>query len=259
MGIEFTDRELMILLSRFLWPLFRIGAFLMVLPLLGTRLVTRRIRVGLAVLITFLVVPLLPPMPIVDLLSLQTYLIVAEQIAIGVMLAFLVQILFQIFVLTGRMISMQMGLGMAAMMDPVNGIQVSILSSFYLMLTSLLFFASNGHLVVIEVLIESFYAIPIALEWRSVDSYFFLVSLGSWMFASALFIAIPAVTAILIINFSFGVMTRAAPQMNIFALGFPFTMMMGLVIIWVSLSGFLPQYQAIVSECLQMLRGMITV
>lgn len=259
MGIEFTDRELIILVSRFLWPLFRIGAFLMVLPLVGIQLVPRRIRIGLAVLITLLVMPLLPEMPIVDLLSLETYLIIAEQITIGVILAFVVQLFFQIFVLTGQLTAMQMGLGMAAMVDPANGIRVTILSSFYVMLSSLLFFAINGHLVVIEVLIESFHAMPVAIEWHSVDSYFHLVSLASWMFASGLFIAIPAVTAILIINFSFGVMTRAAPQMNIFTLGFPFTMIMGLVIVWVSLSGFLPMYQSIVSECLAILRGMITV
>jgi flagellar biosynthetic protein FliR len=126
------------------------------------------------------------------------------------------------------------------------------------MLTSLLFFASNGHLVIIEILIQGFYVLPVAVEWQSMDRYFHLVSVGSWMFASALFIALPAVTAILIINFSFGVITRAAPQMNVFTLGFPFTMMMGLFIVWISLTGFLPQYQSIVSECLIMLRAMVT-
>jgi len=259
LGIDFTDRELIQMISRFLWPLFRIGAFLMVLPLFGTQLVAQRVRVGLAILITLLVMPLLPPMPIIDLLSLQTYLIIAEQIVLGVILAFLVQMLFQIFVLTGQMIAMQMGLGFASMVDPSNGVSVTILSSFYLMLTSLLFFASNVHLVIIEILVQGFYALPVDTQWHSVDSYFHLVSLGSWMFASALFIAIPAVTAILIINFSFGVVTRAAPQMNIFVLGFPFTMLMGLLIIWISLTGFMPQYQAIVSECLTILKGMITV
>ena len=70
-----------------------------------------------------------------------------------------------------------------------------------------------------------------------------IAAAGSWMLSSALLLALPAVTAILIVNFAFGIMTRAAPQLNIFSLGFPFTLMFGLFILWVSLSGFLPQYQ----------------
>jgi len=188
----------------------------------------------------------------------QSYVIAAEQILIGVSMAFLVQVLFQIFILAGQMIAMQMGLGFASMIDPANGIFVAIVSQFYLMLTTLMFLAMNGHLVAVEVLVQSFFVFPVGTEWQF-QGMFQIASLGTWLFASALFVALPAVTAILIINFAFGIMTRAAPQLNIFSLGFPFTMLVGLVIMLVGLSGFLPQYQLLVSDCLQLMKNLYAI
>jgi flagellar biosynthetic protein FliR len=150
---------------------------------------------------------------------------------------------------------MQMGLGFASMVDPSNGIFVAIISQFYLTLTTLIFLAMNGHLVAVEVLIESFTVLPVSTEWQ-LGQFFDVARAGTWMFASALFVALPAVTAILIVNFAFGIMTRAAPQLNIFSLGFPFTMLIGLTIMWIGLSGFLPQYQRLVAECLLMIKTM---
>ncbi len=228
---------------------------MLVMPIFGTRVVSAYIRIGLASLLALLVAPQLPPMPIVDLVSVKAYVMAAEQLLIGISMAFIVLVLFQIFILAGQMIAMQMGLGFASMVDPANGIFVAIVSQFYLMLTTLIFLAMNGHLVAIEVLIESFFVLPVSAEWQLV-TFFDVPRAGTWMFASALFVALPAVTAILIVNFAFGIMTRAAPQLNVFSLGFPFTMLVGLTIMWIGLSGFLPQYQRLVSECLLLIKNM---
>ena len=255
MLFSFTEAELLEHLSRFIWPLMRISGFMLAIPIFGTRVVSPYIRIGLASLLSLLVAPMLPPLPVVDLVSLQAYVMAAEQLLIGVMMAFIVQVLFQVFILAGQMIAMQMGLGFASMVDPSNGIFVAIVSQFYLTLTTLMFLTMNGHLVAMEVLVESFYVLPISTEWQ-LGGFFDVATAGTWMFASALFVALPAVTAILVINFAFGIMTRAAPQMNIFSLGFPFTMMVGLFIMWIGLSGFLPQYERLVSECLLMIKTM---
>ncbi|MFT7687768.1 MAG: flagellar biosynthetic protein FliR [Candidatus Azotimanducaceae bacterium] len=252
---ELSEAQLMMWLSQFLWPFIRIGAFIMVMPIIGTRLVSPYVRAGLVTVTTFAVMPALPTMPQIELISLQTYVLAAEQILIGVSMAFLIQILFQIFILAGQMIAMQMGLGFASMVDPANGISVAIISQFYMMLTTLVFLAMNGHLVAIELLIESFSMLPVSTEWQFNGTYQ-IASIGSWLFASAVFVALPAVTAILVINFAFGIMTRAAPQLNVFSLGFPFTMLMGLIILWIGLSGFLPQYEILVSECLSLLKNL---
>lgn len=242
-------------MSSFLWPLIRISGFMLVVPVFGTRVVSPYIRMGLASLLALLIAPRMPPMPNVDMISIEAYVIAAEQLLIGISMAFIVLVLFQVFVLAGQMIAMQMGLGFASMVDPSNGILVAIVSQLYLMLTTLIFLAMNGHLVAIEVLVESFTVVPVSREWQ-LGVFFDVVRAGTWMFSSGLFVALPAVTAILIVNFAFGIMTRAAPQLNIFSLGFPFTMLVGLTIMWISLSGFLPQYQRLVSECLYLIKNM---
>lgn len=243
------------MVSRFVWPFLRVSGFMLAIPVFGTRVVSPRIRIGLTALIALVIAPMLPAVPQVDLLSVRSYVMAAEQLLIGVSMAFMMQILFQIFILAGQMIAMQMGLGFASMVDPSNGIFVAIISQFYLTLTTLVFLSMNGHLVAIEILVESFYVMPVSTQWQ-LGGFFDVATAGSWMFASALFVALPAVAAILVVNFAFGVMTRAAPQMNIISIGFPFTMMIGLFVMWVSLSGFLPQYERLVSESLILIKNM---
>jgi flagellar biosynthetic protein FliR len=255
MVFNFTEAELIEMVSRFVWPFLRVSGFMLAIPVFGTRVVSPRIRIGLTALIALVIAPMLPAVPQVDLLSVRSYVMAAEQLLIGVSMAFMMQILFQIFILAGQMIAMQMGLGFASMVDPSNGIFVAIISQFYLTLTTLVFLSMNGHLVAIEILVESFYVMPVSTQWQ-LGGFFDVATAGSWMFASALFVALPAVAAILVVNFAFGVMTRAAPQMNIISIGFPFTMMIGLFVMWVSLSGFLPQYERLVSESLILIKNM---
>ncbi|MBY4675957.1 flagellar biosynthetic protein FliR [Marinobacterium arenosum] len=231
--------------AAFLWPLFRIASFFMVMPVIGSQLVPVRIRLGLALAVTVLVVPLLPPMPEFDGLSLQTLLVILQQVLIGTVLGFIAQILFQVFVLGAQLIATQMGLGFASMTDPANGVSVVILGQIYLTLVMLLFIVMNGHLVLIDVLVRSFNLIPVGLEGLKPDVFWQIALSGLWLFSAALLMSLPAVTALLVVNFAFGIMTRAAPQLNIFAIGFPFTMTMGLFVVYASLSGFLGQYQRI--------------
>jgi len=216
-----------------LWPLFRIGSFLMVMPFIGTNLVPARVRLGLALLMTVLVVPLLPDMPVVESLSAEAVGITLQQILIGTGLGFALMSLYQVFVVAGQMIAMQMGLGFASMVDPANGVNVAVLSQFYTITVTLLFLAMNGHLVAFDVIIESFRVLPVGLEGIGSEGVRALAYRISWIFVAAMLVALPAVTAVLIVNISFGVMTRAAPQMNIFALGFPIGLLFGLFSIWV--------------------------
>ncbi len=244
--LELTTLQLEQWVAQFLLPFFRIASFLMVLPMIGTQLVPARIRMGLALAMTVLLLPVLPEMPVLNGLSLSTYILVAQQILIGSALAFIIQVMFQIFTLGGQIISSQMGLGFASVSDPANGVSVVVLSQFYLMMVMLLFLAFNGHLVLFEALARSFYVLPVVDGGLPVSGFLEVAKAGTWMVSSALLMALPAITALLVINFAFGVMTKAAPQLNIFAIGFPFTMMMGLLITWVSLQGFMGQYQRFV-------------
>lgn len=242
---------------RFLLPLFRISAFFMVVPLIGTQLVPMRVRLSFALVLTLVVVPLLPPIPVPDGLSLGLYLTIAQQLLVGFALGFFVQILFQVVVLGGQIISYQMGLGFASISDPTNGISVVVLSQFYLIMTMMLFLSFNGHLVLIDVIVDSFRILPVGSGGLNGTILERIVMSGSWLFAAATLMALPAIIALLIVNFAFGIMTKAAPQLNIFAIGFPFTMLFGIFIVWVSLTGFLGQYQRFAEEALNMLSRLL--
>lgn len=255
--MEFALPDLTDWVTKFLFPLFRISAFFMVVPLIGTRLVPVRVRLSFAIAVTLVVMPLLPPLPSVDGLSLSLYIMIAEQLLIGFSLGFFVQILFQVVVLGGQIISYQMGLGFASITDPTNGISVVVLSQFYAMMTMMLFLSLNGHLVLIDVIVDSFRIIPVGAGTVSTVVLERVFLSGSWLFAAATLMAMPAIIALLIVNFAFGIMTKAAPQLNIFAIGFPFTMVFGIFIVWVSMTGFLGQYQRFAEEALDALSRLL--
>ena len=254
--LELSSAQIAGWISNFLLPLFRIAAVLMVMPIIGTQLVPQRVRLYMSLAITVLLVPVLPDMPQVDALSLRSMLLIAEQVLIGAMLGFSLQLFFHIFVFPGQLVSMQMGLGFASMMDPATGVSVPVLGQFLLMLVSLLFLAMNGHLVVFDVLAESFVTLPVG-QSLNIDHFAIVAGRLSWVIGAALLLALPAVSALLVINIAFGVMTRAAPQLNIFTIGFPLTLVMGLIIFWISTSDILAQYYTISSDALLLLRGLV--
>ena len=253
--LELSSAQIAGWVGSFLLPLFRVAAVLMVMPIIGTQLVPQRVRLYMALAITLLLVPVLPEMPQIDALSMRSMFLIAEQILIGAMLGFSLQLFFHIFVFAGQLVSMQMGLGFASMMDPATGVSVPVLGQFLLMLVSLLFLAMNGHLVVFEVLAESFVTLPVG-QTLDVGHFAILAGRLSWVIGAALLLALPAVSALLVINIAFGVMTRAAPQLNIFTIGFPLTLIMGFIIFWMSAADILAQYHRIASDALLMLRSL---
>ncbi|QBF25878.1 flagellar type III secretion system protein FliR [Pseudomonas tructae] len=251
--LELTDAQIGTWVASFILPLFRVIAVLMTMPIFGTSLLPARIRLYLAVAITVVIVPGLPPMPEVHALDLSALLLIAEQIIIGALLGLSLQLFFQAFVIAGQLVATQMGMAFASMVDPANGVSTAVISQFLTMLVTLLFLSMNGHLVVFEVLTESFTTLPVG-KGLVVNHFWELAGRMSWVLGAALLLVLPAVTALLVVNVAFGVMTRAAPQLNIFAIGFPLTLVLGLGIFWVGLAEILPHYQALASEALQWLR-----
>ncbi len=254
--IELSGAEISRWISSYLWVFFRIASVMMTMPVIGTQLVPARIRLFLAVALTALVAPHIPTPPSLDPLNLGTWAIIAEQILIGATMGFVLQLLFQIHVLAGQIVAMQMGLGFASMNDPTLGISVAVVAQVFTMLVTLLFLAVNGHLVVIEVLVESFTTLPLG-EFLLVSDFQAVVLRFSWVLAAALLIGLPAITALLIVNLSFGVMMRAAPQLNIFSIGFPLTLVFGLFILWVLLGSVGEHYQMVTSDTLIWLRELV--
>ena len=256
--LALSDAQIGGWVASFLLPLFRIAALLMVMPVIGTQLVPVRVRMYLALAFTLVLMPVLPAMPQIDALSLQGWLWIGQEVLVGALLGFSLQLFFHAFVVAGQMIAMQMGLGFASMVDPANGISVAVLGQFLLMLVTLLFLAMNGHLVVFEVLAESFVTLPVG-SGLLLDHYLAIAGRLGWVLGAGLLLALPAITALLVVNIAFGVMTRAAPQLNIFAIGFPLTLVLGLVIVWLGMADILAHYLDLAREALLWLRELAQV
>lgn len=244
-------------IGSFLWPFFRVGGFFMLAPIIGTMLVPGRIRLIFSIFVTLALVPVLPETPLIDSLSIGAFIIITQQILIGVAMALILQVLLQMFVVAGQLIAMQMGLGFASMMDPANGISVTVLSQFHLMLVTMIFLAMNGHLAMIEVLAASFEVLPVGAGFLSNNAIYSMVGWLSWMFAGSLLMAIPAVTSLLVVNSALGIITRAAPQLNIFAIGFPFMLLLGLCILYVTMGNYLPHFDNFTREALDIMRSIL--
>lgn len=240
-------------LGSWLYPLARLGGFLILAPVFGAQLVPARIRAGMAILLCMLIAPLLPAPPALDPLSVQSLQLLAVQVLFGFGLGFAMQMFFQIFVLGAQLMAMPMSLGFASMVDPANGVSVTVLPQYFVVLLTLVFLATNGHLAMLEVLVESFRFLPLDAGALPASWGWTLVGSASWLFLSGLLLALPVMTALLIVNLSFGVMTRAAPQLNIFSLGFPMSMLFGLFIVWASAGDFLPRYDLLSREAFELL------
>ncbi|MBQ4846363.1 flagellar biosynthetic protein FliR [Pseudoalteromonas sp. MMG005] len=241
--MEFPFAIIVQWLSDFLLPLVRISSMIMVMAGLGAQSVPTRIKLGLSVTVTFAVMPVLPTSQFSDLFSFSMIFVVIQQMIIGIAIGFASLLLLNTFIIAGQILAMQTGLGFASVVDPANGLSVPAVGQFYLILATLLFFVLNGHLMMIQMVVFSFQTFPINGQWWIVDNYWQIVNWGGWMFSTAMALSLAPLTAMLVINISFGIMTRAAPQMNIFAVGFAFTLVAGLTIIWATLGNFLVQYE----------------
>lgn len=239
--ISLAQVDVVAWVTSILWPFLRIGAMLMTAPLFGARYTLVRARVLLGLFIAMLIAPVLPPPPAIDPLSAAGLLITVQQILIGAATGFILQMVFSAAAQAGDKVAMSMGLGFATMIDPTSGAQTPVVSQHYLAMTTLLFLVFDGHLVFIEVMVESFRLLPVAVDGLTREGLWQLVTWGSNMFAGALLIALPAMVSLLVVNLAFGVITRAAPQLNIFAVGFPMTLTLGFILLIVTLPALVPQ------------------
>ena len=227
--ISFSEAELIAWLSPLFWPFIRVLALFSAMPVLGQRSVPVRVRVGLAFLIVVAAQASLPPMPQVALDSPLAFMLIVQNLLIGLTLGFAVRAVFAAVEFEGELIGLQMGLNYAGFFDPASGGQGTATARFFSTVVALLFIVINGHLLVIAAVVQSFHAFPVAPE-----PFAFLRALqpqtwGTEVFALGLWIALPLMAMILFVNLVLGIISRVAPQMNVFAIGFPVTLGVGLV------------------------------
>lgn len=242
--MDLLSSNLMDLISDYMLAFMRVSGLFIAMVGISARTVPTPVRNLLAVLLTLMVVPMLPPVPITDIVSLGTFFEVIKQLIIGIAIGFISVMVVDTFVLAGQIIAMQTGLGFASIVDPVNGVNVTTIGQFYLILATLIFWMVDGHLLLINMIVISFEAFPIDGPWWTGEQFKQIAHWGAWMFVSAVTISLAPIVSLLIVNLSFGVMTKAAPQLNIFSLGFAIAQITGLVIIWITLSNQMYHFNA---------------
>jgi flagellar biosynthetic protein FliR len=246
--VVYSEQQIMAWASSFFWPLLRISAMFIAIPVFSGRFVDNKILVGAALMVTFFTLPLLPEHRAIDVLSHEGIMTGLQQLLIGLSVGFVLQLVFSAIIFAGQGIAYSMGLGFASMMDPTTGVSVPVVSQFYLVLATLLFLTLGGHLVLIEMLIDSFNTLPIGDIGMERSDIWSIIAWSSRIFSAGLLMALPAIVSLLMVNIAFGVVTRAAPQLNIFAVGFPITLILGTLLMWVTLTSVLGNFTNLLAE-----------
>ncbi|AEG02421.1 flagellar biosynthetic protein FliR [Methylomonas methanica] len=237
--MNFQEDELIAYLASFVWPFMRISAMFISIPVFSVNSIPARLKVMLSMLITFVIAPTLPDMPEVELFSSAGLAVSAQQLMIGVATGFILQMVFSILLFAGQSIAYSMGLGFASLVDPATGVQTPVVAQLFVISSSLLFLSVNGHLLLIEMLAQSFHSLPVAVDGLEKAQLWQIIAWSSRMFSDGVLLALPIMATLLFVNISFGIASKAAPQLQLFGIGFPITILLGMVLVWIGLASML--------------------
>lgn len=229
--LTLTSIELNTWIAALLWPLSRILGLVAAAPLFGNAAVPVSTKVGLGVLLAMIIAPTVPALPATDPMSMAGLLILTQEMLVGLVMGFSIRIVFAAVEMSGEISSLTMGLGFASFFDPQTKGRSSAISQFLTMLATLMFLTVNGHLVLLAALAESFVSLPISASPIHGGGFQQLAAWGGEIFRSGVQISLPIVAALLLTNVALGILTRAAPQLNIFGIGFPVTLGVGLLVL----------------------------
>ncbi len=239
-------------LGSFFWALGRVSGLFLIAPIFSSTVVPARIRVGLVVVVTLVLAPLAPVT--IDPLSGAGMVTLVGQMLVGAAVGFVLRLVFEAVSFGGELVAQSMSLGFAEVVNPQGGGSSTVLSQFYLLLVTLLFLVMNGHLQLIALLADSFHSLPPGTPPISANALHAVVAFGAELFAGAVRVALPAMTALLVVNIGFGAISRAAPSMNLFAVGFPITVSLGFVALWLSLRSLPGAFEALQGHAWSLMR-----
>ena len=234
--ISLSATEINAWVVAFFFPLARILAVFAAAPPFDHPALNTRVRLLLGLAISIAIVPVLPGMPPLDPASGSGLLILAQQLLVGFAMGFAIRLVFSAVDMAGNLISLQMGLGFATFYNPQTAGQTAVISEFMGLLALLVFLAINGHLMVVATLAHSFTVLPVSTQGLAADSWGKLANAGAIIFSSGLLLALPIVVALMISNLALTILSRAAPQLNLMAIGFPLTIALGFAALVVGLS-----------------------
>jgi flagellar biosynthetic protein FliR len=227
--ITFSEAQLVAWLSPILWPFLRVLAVFSVAPMFSMRVIPMRAKIGLAFLVAVCAQGVLVDQPVISVNGRDALGAVAQQVIVGLAIGFSVRLVFAAVELAGELIGLLMGLNFASFFDPSSNAQISAVARFFGHMAMLLFVVINGHLMILMAVVKSFDRFPVDGNFVQALGQMRIYDLGASLFSSALWIALPMIALLLFVNLTMGIISRVAPQMNIYAVGFPVTLTVGML------------------------------
>jgi len=243
-------------LGLYFWPLLRVMALIMTAPILSEKSIPKRVKIGLGMLITFVIAPTLPPVNI-PIFSPQAGWLALQQVLIGVAIGFTMQLAFAAIRTAGELIGLQMGLSFATFFDPGSHLNMPVLARVIDMLAMLLFLTFNGHLWLISMLVDTFHTLPIGGNPVNSNAFLALTRAAGLIFINGLMLALPVITLLLTVNLSLGLLNRMAPQLSVFVIGFPITLTVGLILMGLLMPLIAPFCEHLFSEIFNLLSDIV--
>lgn len=235
--IEIDATTLLTWLQTGLLVMARVASLLMLAPVFGERGIPPLVRLMLVLPLTVLILPMVPPAPMLALFSPAWVSAMAQQVLIGIAMGLSLRLIFEAFALAGELIANSMGLGFAQLADPVRGVNTPIVGQFLVVTASLLFVASGAHLTLLDGLVDSFRDRPVSATVLDLASVRLMLDWAGSLFAGGVQLALPVLAAMIAVNLSIGVLGRSAPTINLMAVGFPLTLILGLLMLQWTMPG----------------------
>ena len=239
-----------------LWTLtftmVRVGAAFIAAPVFGAVAVPLPVRVTLSASIAVLAMNAAPIAAPATVFALATFLSVAAEALIGLALGFVLQIAFAAPLVASELIGGSMGIGFAQQVDPLNGQSTPALGNFLSILLTLLFLSVDGHLILVELILKSYEAMPPGAAWLSPDKLRGIAFFGGYAFLAGLLLALPVGFLLLCLNLVVGMLSRSAPALNLFAVGLPASLAVGVVALLAAMPAMGDYMLVIVRETLEM-------
>ncbi|MDP2822950.1 MAG: flagellar biosynthetic protein FliR [Sulfuritalea sp.] len=255
--ISISSAELDAWLGLFVFPLTRILGLLATAPVFNNAALPVRIRLVMGLAIAMALAPVLPAPPPLAAGSWLGLAVIGEQLLIGVMMGFALRIALATLDVAGELIGLQMGLSFATFFDPGTSGQTPVMTQFLGFLTALMFLAMNGHLLALTLLAESFVLLPVSATPFHALALWSLLSSAAMMFSLGVMLALPLITALLVTNIALGVLSRVAPALNLFAVGFPVTLALGFIVLWLTLPHLGAAMEAVFSRGFEVLEMVV--
>ncbi|HET8693035.1 MAG TPA: flagellar biosynthetic protein FliR [Aquabacterium sp.] len=249
--VSFSEAQVLGWISAWLWPFFRVMGLFTAAPVLNQKAIPRRVRLALSLLIVIAAQPSMPEMPNVALNSPDALMVIAQQVLIGLTMGFAARVVFAAIEFAGEIVGLQMGLNFASFFDPMSGGQATAVSRFYGTCAAWLFVVMDGHLMLTAALVHSFQAFPISNQPLAFLSTVQPQVWGAEIFRLGLWVSLPVVAMLALVNLVMGLISRVASQMNIFSVGFPVTLGVGLTGLWLTL----PMMQTPLTAALERMLG----